>query len=214
MKALVYAHLRPGARPSCFYVGKGCRNRARSTQGRNARWRAVVAECGGFDVKIVGHFDSHDEALAHEEEIIALLREMGAELANIHAGGSRGAAGMKFSEEHRRKIGEGQRGRRLSEEQRRRIGDVHRGKTISEAQKAIAAATCRARNSTPEQRAKVAAALTGRPRSAESKAKMSESQRLRYLERGAPEQSEETRAKRAATMRAWHAKRKAAAAGP
>lgn len=208
MTVIVYAHYRPGAPGGCFYIGKGSVARSRSKAGRNAGWRQVVESAGGFDARIVALLKSDAEALEHEAEVIALLRDMGANLVNVHAGGSMGAVGIRFSEEHRRKIGDAHRGKKLSLEQCKRIGDAHRGKSISEAQKAIAAATCRARNSTPEQIAKVQAFLTGRPRTPEERKTMSDAQLRRFAERGAPPQSEETKRKRAESVRiSWIARR-------
>lgn len=124
------------------------------------------------------------------------------------AGSIRGLKLGPHSEEHRRKIGEAQRGKVISAEQRAAMSKRFKGRVMD-------AAWC----------AKIAASMTGKKfgqLSAEHKARISavhkgkklsdeQKQLLSRIHTGRP-QSEETRAKRSASITAWHAARRAAKA--
>lgn len=92
------------------------------------------------------------------------------------AGTCRGVKLGPHSAEHRRKIGESQKGKIISDDQRLQISKVHKGKTLSAAQ-----------------RASISAQLRTRVPSEETRAKLSESAR---------NISDETRAKRSASVAA------------
>lgn len=113
-----------------FYVGKGTGQRAKS-RTRNIHWRRVVAK-HGLMVEIVASWPSESEAFDHEKFLIWCFRSMGADLTNMTDGGE-GLSGMKFSQEHRYKIGAGNRGKvrdplhcaRISESKRGKPGTPH-----------------------------------------------------------------------------------------
>lgn len=101
----VYHHVRT-IDGTVFYVGKGKNRRMHLTNGRNARWKSAVAECGKWTpIKVR---DGLTEAEAHEVEMqhIAALRPY---LTNITAGGE-GVSGLKFTEAQRKKLSDSHMG--------------------------------------------------------------------------------------------------------
>lgn len=118
------------------------------------------------------------EALLEREafHIERCRRETGIYNSAPVAGSCRGVKHGPHSPEHRRKIGDAQRGKAISDYARRRASEVHKGKTIS-----------------AEHRAAISAHLRTRVASAETRAKLSAASRAI---------SEETRAKRAASVAA------------
>lgn len=51
-------------------MGSGMPGRPYSSNGRNAIWKKIVSEAGGFDVHVIAEFHSLDEALAKEKHEI------------------------------------------------------------------------------------------------------------------------------------------------
>lgn len=79
-----YVHIRNDSN-TIFYVGKGCKNRAYSEQGRNKSWSEIAKE-HGYTVQIVEHFDSENDAFALERYLIASFRACGVLLCNKRDG--------------------------------------------------------------------------------------------------------------------------------
>lgn len=160
MKFYVYTHCRPGPGHPVFYVGKGQGRRAFCFGARSKRWRDIVAKCGAPVVKLIGHFSTEQEAFDAEVEVIALLREMGADLANVTSGGH-GASIGAMPPAQRAKIGAANalalRGRTLPDAVRAKVSATMTGRRLSDEH--IARLTGRERS--PSHRAALSAALRG-----------------------------------------------------
>lgn len=104
----VYEHYRPDT-GICFYVGKGQRNRAQRTDGRNPYWKKVVNKLKNsglkHEIKILFTGLSNEEAARSEIETISAWIDAGVELTNMTNGGE-GALGWSPSEETRKKMSE------------------------------------------------------------------------------------------------------------
>ena len=61
----VYCHFR-NDNNTVFYVGKGQKRRAYSTQRRNPYWQNIVNKSQGFKAEIVAHNLTEKEALNYE----------------------------------------------------------------------------------------------------------------------------------------------------
>lgn len=102
MKHYVYVHFtKDELRP--FYIGKGIGARLNRKNSRN-RWWHFVVEKHGFVSDVLKEFDTHEEALLYEVEMIAFFKSEGMQLVNLTNGGE-GSVGVKASEETKRKIG-------------------------------------------------------------------------------------------------------------
>ena len=117
----VYEHLRDD-NGKVFYVGKGKNGRANvsSHHHRNIHWQRIVKKAGGFNVRYVAKEMEEGQAFLLEVERISQLRKLGVDLCNMTNGGD-GLAGLKRTEEHRRKIGNAHRGKVVSKEVRAKI---------------------------------------------------------------------------------------------
>lgn len=124
----VYAHRRRSD-GEIFYIGKGTRHRAMESASRCAHWHNIVKKYGGFDVEVVGVFDSEQEAFDHERFAIFCLRAFGARLANKTSGGD-GVSGLRHTEESKALMSSRQKGKRLSDETRRKMSESRRGKKV------------------------------------------------------------------------------------
>jgi hypothetical protein len=87
---------------SVFYVGKGCKYRATTKQGRNEYWQRIVSK-HGFIAEIVKDGLSFEEANAYEIELIKQLRDQGCVLCNMTNGGE-GCLGVKKTAEQKAAI--------------------------------------------------------------------------------------------------------------
>lgn len=96
----VYEHWRLDT-DTCFYVGKGTKNRAYSRYRRNAHWKNIVDKLerigSGYEVRLVATGLSEDDAFSLEVERIAFWRDR-VDLANITKGGDSGP--VMIGEEH------------------------------------------------------------------------------------------------------------------
>lgn len=100
MRHYVYVHRR-ASDGRIFYVGKGSHpDRARSRDGRNRHWRAIVAK-HGLVVEVVQHFATDALAQQCERDLIAWYGR--SVLANMTDGGD-GCAGLVPSAETRAKL--------------------------------------------------------------------------------------------------------------
>lgn len=150
----VYVHRR-GDDGSVFYVGKGrWKYRFSQKTGRNIYWQRV-AEKYGWSAEVVCHFQTHEDALRYEVELIAHLRDAGVKLTNITVGGD-GASGYKQTPEHVAKRVASIAGKKWTDERRA----AAKGKTLS-----------------LETRAKLSKAVTGFRHTDEAKMKISDAQR-------------------------------------
>lgn len=109
----VYEHWRMDTN-SPFYVGKGRKGRAFIMSRRNKHHLAIQEKVKilGFkvEVRIVSNSMNEADAFLLEVETIKKYRFAGIDLANKTAGGE-GVAGLSFSDEHRRKLGDANRGK-------------------------------------------------------------------------------------------------------
>jgi hypothetical protein len=95
-----------------FYVGKGCKYRYTTKQGRNQYWNRIV-EKHGFVAEIVKSNLSFDEANAYEMQLIQELKEQGCVLCNMTAGGE-GCLGVKKTAEQKALISKNTKGKKRS----------------------------------------------------------------------------------------------------
>ena len=105
----VYVHMRL-TDDSVFYVGKGCKKRYKTKQGRSQYWHRIVAK-HGFAAEIVKNNLSFEEANAYEIELIKQLRDQGCHLCNLTDGGE-GCRGRQLSEEAKAQISEKKKGKK------------------------------------------------------------------------------------------------------
>ena len=170
----VYLHLRADD-GMAFYVGKGRKNRAWFTHGRNVHWQRIVAK-HGLIVEILKDSMSESDAFEFEKSTILLLGR--GFLCNFTDGGE-GMSGNVKSAETLAKLRASLIGRRHSEATKALIGAKSKGRTVSEeTRRKLSAANIglfpsgetlekrsvalRGRKFSNEHRAKISAALTGR----------------------------------------------------
>ena len=79
MTYYVYAHAKPDN--TVFYIGKGTRQRAWSTHGRNERWQRTVAKYG-YEVILLADGLTQEQAVEEEAAVIAHFKPFGT-LVNI-----------------------------------------------------------------------------------------------------------------------------------
>ena len=199
----VYEHWRPD-KGVCFYVGKGVGNRAFfiNRKKKNEHHSAIVRKLSNaglaVDVRFVETEINEARAFELERERIAHWRALGVALTNKTDGGE-GHSGLSPSLETRAKKAKAMLGRKLPPETIAKMRDA-------------------ASKRSPEHIAKISAALAGRTLPAEHVAKLKAAKRPPITEehraklregqaRRAP-RSEETKAKTAASIAAWHASRK------
>jgi len=109
----VYVHMK-ATDDSVFYVGKGCKYRYTTKQGRNQYWNRIVDK-HGFVAAIVKSNLSFDEANAYEMQLIKELKEQGCVLCNMTEGGE-GCLGVKKTDEQKAAISTKNKGKKRSEE--------------------------------------------------------------------------------------------------
>lgn len=129
-KHYVYRHTRLDTNIP-FYVGKGSGNRASSKHSRNRWWKFVEAK-HGREVQIVKRFETHEEALKFEIQLIKLYKSFGYCETNLTPGGE-GVVGLTpwnkgipMSEETKKKVSEAKKN--PSAETRRRISEAGKGR--------------------------------------------------------------------------------------
>ena len=109
----VYVHMK-GTDDSVFYVGKGCKYRYTTKQGRNQYWNRIVAK-HGFVAEIVKDGLSFNEANAYEIQLIKELRDQGCVLCNLTNGGE-GSLGLEKTSEQKALISAKTKGKKRSSE--------------------------------------------------------------------------------------------------
>jgi hypothetical protein len=126
----VYCHFRNDSN-TVFYVGKGQKRRAYSTQRRNPYWYSVVNKAKGFKVEIVAKNLTEKEALNYERVLISALREQYPDtLCNLTDGGD---GVFNPSEETRAKQRAAKVGKKLSEEHKQKIAEAGKNRIVTEA---------------------------------------------------------------------------------
>jgi len=180
-----------------------------------------------FQMRVIDEAEDEAYALNTLEPLwIRRFREEGIELYNLTEGGE-GIVGLVHSEETKQKMSESLRGKKRSEEQRQRLSEANRGKSPSEEARRKISEANRGRSKPPRSEQHLRklreAALARGSMSEEQKRKISESMRqsenvghpideetrARIAEKLRGQvQSEETKAKRAESMRkAWERRR-------
>jgi hypothetical protein len=173
----VYEHWRLD-RDECFYVGKGCKNRAYSRSGRNTHWANIVAKLertgSAFEVKFVKTGMTEDEAFSLEKQRILFWKDK-VDLSNKTDGGD-GISGfvmpdeakIKMSKKAKGRIGvKSMLGRKHSEATKMKMRAAKLGKKPNNAGK-----KCKTRTLSVEHRAKLSEAKKGRILSIEHRAKL------------------------------------------
>lgn len=136
-----------------FYVGKGTRTRGSSSNGRSSHWMRV-AEKHGYDIEVIGIWESEAEAFDHERLLISIFRDLGHPLVNKTDGGE-GASGVVASESTRIKKSEAYKALRARDPDfdRRRVQAIIQAKRTEEG-KMIHSKAMRSHRSTDEARAR------------------------------------------------------------
>jgi hypothetical protein len=104
----VYSHKAAGV---LIYIGKGVCSRPFERTRRNEKWNELVVQAGGFEVEILGWFDSDGDARKFEARAI---REL-APVCNLVMNG------WKRSDEFKRIISRTHKGKIVSAETRKRM---------------------------------------------------------------------------------------------
>lgn len=159
----VYVHMK-ATDDSVFYVGKGCKSRYKTKQGRNQYWHRIVQK-HGFIAEIVKKDLSFIEANLYEIQLIKELKEQGCILCNLTEGGE-GCLGLKKTLEQKAAISAKNKGKKRS---------------IKAKQKMLGNQNAKGQIRSAETRAKISAAkkgknnIKGRPVSEETRNKIRES---------------------------------------
>jgi hypothetical protein len=154
-----------------FNIGKGKKNRYKTTHKRSLHWNGIVNKYG-FEPKILAYWNTEQEAFEHEKVLIACFKDMGYVLANKTNGGQ-GTSSPKVSESAKKRPK-----KTLSEETKKRIGLAHLGKkrSIQARQNMSKAALKKTVYNRPpcseETKEKIRQKLIGRVMSEESRLKM------------------------------------------
>jgi len=152
------------------HVWKARRDLNSSVSTPLGRWINKLAE---FDLSpqivLLEATTERDEC---ERRWIAYFKQCDARLLNLTDGGE-GIAGLVFSEEHRRKIGDARRGVKRSPEISQMLSRVHKGKTLSLETRRRMSEARKGKTQSEETKVKRVATLTGRTYSAERCANIS-----------------------------------------
>jgi hypothetical protein len=122
MKHYVYIHFKQDTLEP-FYIGKGIGRRYKQHSSRNYLWKRIV-KAHGVTSDFLKHFETHEEALIYEVEMIQFFKEEGFKLCNLTKGGD-GAIGYKRSPELNERVAVKNRGQKRSEEAKKRISEAH-----------------------------------------------------------------------------------------
>ena len=163
--AVVYTHTRLDNN-LVFYVGIGLDiKRAYQKKFRNAHWKSIV-EKHGYSVDILNVDIEWSEACEIEKSLIAKYKRKcdGGSLCNLTIGGD-GVVGMVWTEDHKRKISEGNKGKKRTEDQRKNISCGRTGIVFSE-----------------DHRRKISQNRLGKKLSEKTRAKMSESRKKKVVD--------------------------------
>lgn len=167
----VYVHMR-ASDDSVFYVGKGCKYRSTSKNGRSEYWHRIVDK-HGLIVAIVKDQMTFEEANSYEIYLIAKLRSEGCKLCNLTDGGE-GRTGYVLKEETKLAISKANKGRKRTEEAKQKMrGNKNAlGAKRSEETRAKMSASKKGKNN-----------IVGRPVSEETRKKLSEARKKAWIQK-------------------------------
>jgi hypothetical protein len=191
--------------PRPFYVGKGNEDRVRNPE-RNTKHR-YVRKHYGYHREIVFVSNNERECLTKEIELIAEHHTYShdpyaSDVACNFTLGGEGVAGLRHSEESRRKISLALAGKTLSPEHREKLAEANRGKpfaeercrNISRAKTGVPNPKLR-REVNPQRGQKISDSLQGRQLSEEHKKSVARALKRYMTSRGEWHPSDETRLK-------------------
>lgn len=115
----VYLHIRKSDN-RIFYVGKGCGGRAWHTQNRSNYWQNIALK-SEYEIKIVAHKLQEHESLLLEKKLIEEFKDS---ICNLTSGGE----SPVFSKETLEKLSKAKLGKKFTEEHKRNLGNSRRGK--------------------------------------------------------------------------------------
>jgi hypothetical protein len=116
----VYEHLKADS-GEVFYVGKGCRKRARDKDNRSKYWWNIINK-HGFKVRYVVKNVDEEFAFFVEEERIDQLKRLGVKLCNLTNGGE-GSSGLVMPQSAKDTISKIHKGKKLSEDHKRKASE-------------------------------------------------------------------------------------------
>lgn len=154
MTTVLYIHYFDGV-PR--YVGIGTHQRPYNFSSRNGPWRQIRERHGLPDVVVLGEYDTRDAACLAEVHLIAALRQMGFDLANLTTGGDSGGS--------------------LSDATRRKMSDAHLNRVRSDEERRAASERSRATWRNPELRQKMLNAIRASMANTRRRAECSERSR-------------------------------------
>jgi len=124
MEHYVYIHYKQDTKEP-FYIGKGNKKRYKQTTGRSEYWKRIVNKYG-FYSEIHSYYETHEEALIKEIELIKEYKELGFNLCNLSEGGD-GITGYKHTNTAKEKISLSFKNKPLSEEHKKKISESKKG---------------------------------------------------------------------------------------
>lgn len=116
----VYEHLKADT-GEVFYVGKGCRKRARDKDNRSKYWWNIINK-HGFEVRYVVKNVEEEFAFFVEQERIDQLRRLGIKLCNLTNGGE-GSSGLVMPQSAKDALSRAHKGKTIPPEQRKKASE-------------------------------------------------------------------------------------------
>lgn len=132
MSYYTYAHFTKDTN-ELFYIGKGSFTkqgdfkRANACTGRNTYWKNKVNKHNGFKVEILAVWKTEQEAFAHEEFLIFVMKE---KLVNLTSGGE-GCAGRVQSKAEKDKRANSHRGKKRSPQSLANMSKAQKNNIVS-----------------------------------------------------------------------------------
>lgn len=132
MSYYTYAHFTKDTN-ELFYIGKGSFTkqgdfkRANACTGRNTYWKNKVNKHNGFKVEILAVWKTEQEAFAHEEFLISVMKE---KLVNLTSGGE-GCAGRVQSKAEKDKRANSHRGKKRSPQSLANMSKAQKNNIVS-----------------------------------------------------------------------------------
>lgn len=147
MDKYIYLHKKPNGQ--IFYVGQGINRRAWAKSNRNDYWKRTVDKYGDYSITIFKEGLTLDEANKLEMDLIEAIGldnltnltlggdgvkgriwtdEERKKIGDIHRGGTSWSKGIKFSEEHKRKISEARMGYKMPLKSRKKLAESKKRK--------------------------------------------------------------------------------------
>ena len=116
----VYEHLKADT-GEVFYVGKGCRKRAKDKDNRSKYWSNIINK-HGFKVRYVVKNVDEEFAFFVEEERIDQLKRLGVKLCNLTNGGE-GSSGLIMPQSAKDMISRANKGKTIPDWQRKKASE-------------------------------------------------------------------------------------------